>query len=472
MRNRYLDLLRAAAILRVIVYHLFGWSWLSIVMPAMGVMFALAGSLTAASLEKRPANRVVTSRLRRLLPPLWLLGLMAVPVMIALGWAQEEDGEHPFTPWKLAFWILPLGDPPGSELGVDSWEPLWYIRAYVWFILLSPILWLLWKRLGPACWLLVLAPIAAIALLDKTGFGLPETADVVMWDFVTYAACWIMGFAHRDGRLARLRPATVVTLVLLLGGAALYYQNGHQGEDAWDLNDVSESQSLYSLAFVLLALRWQPSMAWLSRLRPLDRAVTLLNNRAVTVYLWHNLAIAAIWPVLTFLALDDLGHLEKPVTLAMTFLLTGVAVVLFGWVEDLAAQRRPRLWPDTTPARTTPAAPAPARPEGHAPADAEPVGPLPAGWPQAGWTDTGRDGQPFAGRPPAGVTGHPVAGVNGHPPTGHPPTGHPSTGRPPGGASRHSAEPSPGRWAQRRERRAAKKREENNLIPTWWAPEE
>ncbi|MBB4744336.1 peptidoglycan/LPS O-acetylase OafA/YrhL [Actinoplanes octamycinicus] len=447
MRNRYLDLLRAAAIVRVIAYHLFGWSWLSIVMPAMGVMFALAGSLTAASLERRPANRVVTSRLRRLLPPLWLLGLIAVPVMIALGWAQEEDGEHPFTPWKLAFWILPLGDPPGSELGIDSWEPLWYIRAYVWFILLSPILWFVWKRLGPACWLLVLTPIAAIVLLDKTGFGLPETADVVMWDFVTYAACWIMGFAHRDGRLAKLRPATVLTLAVAMGGAALYYQSGHQGEDAWDLNDVSESQSLYSLAFVLLALRWQPGMAWLSRIRPLDRAVTLLNARAVTVYLWHNLAIAAIWPVLTFLTLDELGHLEKPVTFGMTLLLTGLAVVLFGWVEDLAAQRRPRLWPDTTP----PPARAEAAPAPAAPASAEPVGPVPAGWPQvgrdgmprAGWSDAGRDGQPFAGRPPAGV-------------------------------NRHSAE-APAEKGGRRVRQRArreKKRDENNLIPTWWAPEE
>ncbi|WIM93676.1 acyltransferase [Actinoplanes oblitus] len=440
MRNRYLDLLRAAAIVRVIVYHLFGWSWLSIVMPAMGVMFALAGSLTAASLEKRPANRVVTSRLRRLLPPLWLLGLIAVPVMIALGWAQEEDGEHPFTPWKLAFWILPLGDPPGSDLGIDSWEPLWYIRAYVWFILLSPLLWVVWKRLGPACWLLVFAPIAAIVVLDKTGFALPETADAVMWDFVTYGACWIMGFAHRDGRLARLHPTSVLLLAAMLGGAALYWQNGHQGEDAWDLNDVSESQSLYSLAFVLLTLRWQPGMAWLARVRPLDRAVTLLNNRAVTVYLWHNLAIAAIWPLLTFLALDDLGHLEKPVTLGMTFLLTGVAVLLFGWVEDLAAQRRPRLWPDAVPARAV----STATPDPVA-VPMEPTGPVPAGWPEvgrdgmprAGWSDAGRDGQPFAGRPPAGV-------------------------------SRHSAPPADGRKA----RRAAKKRDENNLIPTWWAPEE
>mgnify|MGYP004493719693 CR=1 FL=1 len=33
--------------------------------------------------------------------------------------------------------------------------------------------------------------------------------------------------------------------------------------------------------------------------------------------------------------------------LAMTLLLTALAVLAFGWAEDLAARRRPRLWPST-----------------------------------------------------------------------------------------------------------------------------
>jgi peptidoglycan/LPS O-acetylase OafA/YrhL len=43
MRNRYLDLLRAAAVARVVVYHVTGWSALTILFPAMSVMFALGG---------------------------------------------------------------------------------------------------------------------------------------------------------------------------------------------------------------------------------------------------------------------------------------------------------------------------------------------------------------------------------------------------------------------------------------------
>ncbi len=390
VRNRYLDLLRAAAIVRVVVYHLFGWPWLSIVFPAMGVMFAVAGSLTAASLQKRAAGPVVASRLRRLLPPLWMLAAFVVPAMVATGW---EPGR------KVVFWLLPLGDPPGSQAGVDAWEPLWYIRAYLWFVLLTPLLWAAWKRLGGAAWLLVAAPVLAIAVLDRTGFALPETPDTVMWDLVTYGACWIIGFAHRDGRLARLRPGVVVAAVAVLGGAALYWQSGHPGEEhAWDLNDVAESQALWSLAFVLLVLRWQPNGAALSRFRPLNRAVEVLNARAVTVYLWHNLAIAAIWPVLTWLALDDLGRLEKPVTLVMAFALTGVAVLAFGWVEDVAARRRPRLWP---------------RAERPAPPVPEPSpAPMPAGWPERTVDDT--SDLPVAGRTPTrGYDGVPWTGRGG-----------------------------------------------------------
>ncbi|MEU4156861.1 acyltransferase family protein [Actinoplanes sp. NPDC026670] len=390
MRNRYLDTLRAAAIVRVVVYHHFGWAWLSLALPAMGVMFAVAGSLTAASLDRRPAGPVVLSRLRRLLPPLWLLGAVVVPAMITTGWTAQ--------PARLVFWVLPLADPPGSAGAVDAWEPLWYIRAYLWFVLLTPLLYALWKRAG---WALVALPIAGIVVLDKTGFTLPDAADSAMWDLVTYGACWIVGFAHRDGRLARLHPAIAFWGAVGLGAAALFWQAGHQGEDAWDLNDVSESQALWSLAFVLLVLRWQPDMTRFAAIRPLDRLVSLLNGRAVTIYLWHNIAIAAIWPVLEFTGHDDLGRLEGPVTLAMTFLLTGVAVVAFGWVEDLAAGRAPRLWPAYQPPRAQPDAGEPprAQPDAREPPRAQPD----AGEPPAGEPITERiirDTPPVAPRPP------------------------------------------------------------------------
>jgi peptidoglycan/LPS O-acetylase OafA/YrhL len=450
VRNRYLDLLRAAAIVRVIVYHLFGWPWLSIVLPAMGVMFALAGSLTAGSLDRRSAGPVITSRLRRLLPPLWLLGLIAVPAMLVAGWARETDGDHPFSPVRLVFWVLPVSDPPGSDLGIDAWEPLWYIRAYVWFVLLSPVLYAFYRRTG---WLAVVSPILLLAALDLTDFTLPDAADAALWDFVTYGACWIAGFAHHDGRLARLRPWLAVPAAAVLGAVALYWQHGHQGEDPWDLNDVSESQALWSLAFVLLALRWQPRMDWLARARPLNAAVNLLNARAVTVYLWHNIAIAAVWPVLTLVALDDLaGDLGLVVDFAVAAALTLVAVLVFGWAEDLAARRSPRLWPvdepaarpasATAPATTTPATTAPATTTGPQPR-------LPRSWPPAPRTtgpaqdDPGSPPEaetPAGGEPPSWPSAQRHATALPQP-AGSPQAGSPHAGPPHAGPPHAPVEP-------------------------------
>ncbi|MBG0562156.1 acyltransferase family protein [Actinoplanes aureus] len=397
MRNRYLDLLRAVAIVRVIVYHHFGWAWLSIVFPAMGVMFAVAGSLTAASLQRRSAGQVVTSRMRRLLPPVWLFGLITVPAMLYTGWTSEVDGEHPFQPATLLFWVLPLGDPPGSDQAAYVWDALWYVRTYLWLVLLSPLLYPLFRRIG---WPLLAVPLLLMMVLERGDFGMPAGVESALWDLATYGACWIAGFAHRDGRLARLRPGLAGAAFAVLAGTGLYWLWQGHAETGWDLNEASEAQAVYSLAFVLLALRWQPPMDRIERLRHAGQAITLFNARAVTIYLWHGVAIAAVWPILERTGMDDLGRLEAPVTLGVTFAIAGLAVLMFGWAEDLAAGRRPRLWPAGGD-------PAPAASEPVASAEAEPIGRVPAGWPEVP-RDAARPATGTPGPPPG--SGMPVAG--------------------------------------------------------------
>jgi len=147
-RDRYLDLLRSIALVRVVVYHLFGWAWLTVLFPSMGVMFALAGSLMARSLN-RPAIGVIKGRIRRLLPPLWAFSAVALTLMFAGGWNILKDPDHGGT-WgliDLVNYVVPLGAPPfpwhvGSKSGLleDTWAvqaagPLWYLRAYLWFVI-------------------------------------------------------------------------------------------------------------------------------------------------------------------------------------------------------------------------------------------------------------------------------------------------------------------------------------------------
>jgi peptidoglycan/LPS O-acetylase OafA/YrhL len=131
-RDRYIDTLRAGALLRVILYHAIGFAWLPYVFPSMGIMFALAGGLVAASLDRAQHNpwQVLRKRTRRLLPPLWMLGIVLVPIMMVQGWiAVADDGGVPLDAWALLHWIIPLGDPGASDWGYQFTTPLWYIRV-------------------------------------------------------------------------------------------------------------------------------------------------------------------------------------------------------------------------------------------------------------------------------------------------------------------------------------------------------
>ncbi|QCX76932.1 Acyltransferase family protein [Streptomyces sp. YIM 121038] len=365
-RDRYLDLLRTLALVRVVVYHLFGWAWLTILFPSMGVMFALAGSLTARSLE-RPARQVLTSRLRRLLPPLWVFGAAALFLLFAAGWKPADDPDHGGT-WgllSLADYVLPLGAPPfpwqlGDKAGLleDTWAvqavgPLWYLRAYLWFVLASPLLLRAFRR---APWPTLLAPLALTALLSTGLVRIPGETGNAIGDFAVYGGCWILGFAHQEGVLARVPRYLAVSLAALTMAFGLWWASGHLGPDGWDLNDIPLAQATWSLGFVVVLLVHSPSWHQLpGRLAHADKLITLSNNRAVTIYLWHNLLIMATVPLIDmaydvpFMTERTMAALDSTYTMWMFMLvwpLIGVMVLAVGWVEDLAARRSPRVWPD------------------------------------------------------------------------------------------------------------------------------
>ncbi|MFC5142293.1 glycosyltransferase [Actinomycetospora rhizophila] len=343
-RERWLDLLRAVALLRVVTYHAFGGGWMSMVFPSMGVMFALGGSLMVQSLRRGEALDVIGHRLRRLLPPLWFFGLLAVPVMLWHGWAaQDADGtvESPLVWSNLLYWLFPLIDPPGSDWGADAVVGLWYIRAYLWFVLLTPLM--LWAfRRRPAVALAV--PLLVVGLDAVLGSPLGEWGAIgpVLVDGATFAACWMLGFAHRDGTLRRIPVlAAWGAAAVLVAGGLLWAFSHPAGDDGVDLNDIPFAQALVSFGAVLLVLRLNPQVAWLERVPLLGRLVTVVNARAITIYLWHNVAIAFAPSIGDVFGWDSEGqHFLIAVWLII------VAVLAFGWVEDLAAGRALSLLPD------------------------------------------------------------------------------------------------------------------------------
>ena len=341
-RDRYFDTLRAVALVRVVTYHTFGWAWAGMVFPSMGIMFALAGTLMAKSLE-RPALKVIRSRVRRLLPPFWFWGFFVIVAMMVHDWMPG---------WQIVFWVVPLGDPPGNAWGEQAWEILWYLRTYLWFVLLSPVLLRTFRLVPVAVLRLSLAPIVVFHSLweppdNRFGHGLTDLA--------TFLFCWVLGFAHREGVLQRLKPALVVLLSLAAIGFGGWYAFSHQAETgSYDLDDIPLAQAFWSAGFVTLLMyakaHFEIDFAGLTRHKRLDRIVTIFNARAVTLYLWHEIALILAVPLID--QFWNVPAFEKYLPLESQWFMFGVGwvliavfILLCGWVEDVAAKKKPKLLP-------------------------------------------------------------------------------------------------------------------------------
>jgi peptidoglycan/LPS O-acetylase OafA/YrhL len=343
-RDMYVDLIRASAIFRVITYHTLNYWWLSL-FPSMGLMFGLAGSLMARSIDKS-AKKAVTTRLIRMVPALWFMGAILVPLMIAHGWAPAPDDPNKAGFYaRFIFWIAPVYDPPGSQWASESVVVLWYIRTYIWFVMLSPFVLPIFRKFPRTC---VLIPLVVV-FFSATGYFGDGPMGSLVKDFSTYGACWMVGFAHHDGMVRRVRALDLYVISLILIAIGCYWGFTHvTDEGVHDFTDMPFAQAYYSLGVVIIALRFKPNMDWVRKIKWLSTLVDLLNNRALTIYLWHNTMIAIAPPVIDYIYNRTGQHSWMETRWFMpivVLVLVALSLFSFGFVEDLAARRRPRIWP-------------------------------------------------------------------------------------------------------------------------------
>jgi peptidoglycan/LPS O-acetylase OafA/YrhL len=317
MRNRYLDLLRAVATLRVVVYHSTGWTALTVIFPAMSVMFALAGSMMAASLD-RYGPWAVERRLHRLLPALWVLVGVAVPSMLISGLVWN---------WTILLWAFPIQDPPATGFWMEGLAAMWYLRDFLWLVLLSPLALPVFRRFPLPT---ILFPYGVLVVITMTG----ATPPPVIRDLALYGGAWLLGFAHHDGMLVRRRWWLIGALAV----AGALWSLTHPGPRGLDLNDIPLGNALWSAAFILAALSISPMV------RP-RRVLTVLNARALTIYLWHVPLIVAVVKFAEAVGLPVEGWVGIGWRLAVVTVLLSLVVMAVGWVEDVSAGRPPALVP-------------------------------------------------------------------------------------------------------------------------------
>lgn len=298
-RERYLDFLRAAAILIVVFGHwlstapwvtdtglavekmlgVLAWShlltWALQVMPVFFMVggYANHASWEAAVRDGRGYAAWVQSRLRRLVLPV-------VPLLLA--WAT------------LALLAQLAGVDPelvrqASRLALI---PTWFLAVYVFVILIAPAAASAWRRFGLASFWV---PVSAAVLVDALAFG--RGLEPLRW--ANYVFVWLA--VHQLGMFWRALGAgeRMTWLAWLFGGfAALVFLVEVAQYPVAMLTVPGEPFSnsspptvalvaLAALQFGLLGLLREPARRWLESPAAWT-ATVLLNGFIMTVFLWHS----------------------------------------------------------------------------------------------------------------------------------------------------------------------------------------
>jgi CubicO group peptidase (beta-lactamase class C family)/peptidoglycan/LPS O-acetylase OafA/YrhL len=273
-RDAALDGLRALAILRVITWHASGWSWTTWIISSVPAMFVVTGALLARSLQKGPAFQVLWKRFKRLLLPLWCYSIVVYALSLY------------FQVRTSAIWtfFLPFNQP--TSLIASQWftSAMWYLRAYVWVLVLAPFIYALtrrWKSLIPA-----------VGIVAVVAFGIWNTDTTgISWavgDILLYSTCTAAGMAWLvHGRPSSRTLHYAATAFLAVACGWLLYRQPLDGV----VNNDHVLHLFVGGFWTALLLHFPNTLSSFS-----TTAVSrFLNKYPLSVYLWHSMAAWFFW---------------------------------------------------------------------------------------------------------------------------------------------------------------------------------
>ena len=336
-RDRFLDMLRAIAIVRVVIVHMsgatetLGWPLLAYVAPGMPLVFFVSGSLALASLDpRRESHRSDASfrrdRLRRLLVPYW--AFIATIVLIGVAWDLASEWADDSVRWSMvARSIVPLAVPRISpRVGVATGH-LWFMSSFLVMTVLAPQMVRLYRRLSWAPAAITGATFAVVQSVEAFAeFELPHELDRLS----LFAFCYVAGFWYQDGRAIWERSTHVVVAAALAVVAVAYHR-----VDRAIPNATEPMHALVGAAWLQVLLAARPAIQWVGE--RCSAVLGRITKRTLTVYLWG-------WP--TTMAASRLarslgwtGAMRTACIYVAGLGLLAVAVAVFGSFEDQAAGR-------------------------------------------------------------------------------------------------------------------------------------
>ncbi|MCP3977606.1 MAG: acyltransferase [bacterium] len=298
-RNRYVDFLRAAAILAVVVGHwlmaavwidesgfhtqnvlaaIEATQWLTWILQVMPVFFLVGGFSNATSWERSSDEYAswLRGRLQRLVgPTLPLIGLWTGIALI---------GPQVGLDTQLAR--------IGSQVAL---VPLWFLAVYVLMVAATPATTRVWNRRGGrAVVILSIAALAVDGLRAATSVHVGYANYVFVW-----GAIYLLGHAWFHGFFESLRSSVTLGIV---GGVTLVtmtiagpYDVSMVGVPGVEFgNTAPPSAALLALGFAQIgfALTLQGPMRRLLSRPAAWTATVMVNGSIMTLYVWHMTAMA------------------------------------------------------------------------------------------------------------------------------------------------------------------------------------
>jgi len=356
-RDEALDLLRSLALFRVILWHAFAATWMTTI-AAMPVMFFVAGSLLGSGGTGGRGSYVafLRRRARRLLLPFWAYGAAVAATMIYVPLGDERWATAGGIALRALTWFLPLVDPVDSTWH-GGWlsNHLWYLRAYLWIVVLAPAVVALARHLRASIPLLLVA-LAQLEVLSRLGVDLPggPGTRVVIGDVLAYGLFAVLGVAFAEARTAGRLPKR--SLLAVTAVAAAVVAVGYAVRYGLPDGGVNGSYPLIVATGAAWLLGVGSIEPWVRRIAEVPRVgrwTAAVSSRAVTIYLWHPAAI-----VVAQALLPDALPVRPLAVVGATAALVGSAVVLVGWIEDVAGGRSHLRLPSLPLARLTMIVPA------------------------------------------------------------------------------------------------------------------
>ena len=347
-RDRFLDLLRLISVLRVVALHtctkppVVYLPWIQWIFPGMPEVFFVSGAVTAAALGRRPPLQVVGKRLRRLFPPYVVYAVVALAVMAITDWRSSSPAASLDRGDWLSF-VFPVVRPTGSQTRVILWGHLWFLTAFLWVIALSPVTYWLHRRLK--AWSLLVPGLLflLVVVADKRQLF---TVREEMYNVTMFGWFFQLGYLYHDGTLQRIKVRTHMIIAAVLGACG--WLVAERIEAVWrkSLNELYSSQTghlLIGAAWMFLAFALRvPITQWLQRHRA--RFVDVVTQRTYTLFIWGPAANAVAMAASRKIGGDG-G--SRPIYFAVTAATLAGFVLCFGFIEDWASSRPPRLLPAT-----------------------------------------------------------------------------------------------------------------------------